>query len=66
MTKKDFDTIRAIFANEKCHECPFENICDTLTDNDDGCSISICTCLDNFDKDRITPDIVINNNDLEL
>ena len=66
MTQKDFDTIRAIFANEKCHECPFEKICDTLTDIDIGCYISICTCLDNFDEDRITPDIVINNNNLEL
>lgn len=65
MIKKDFDTVRAIFANEKCHECPFENICNTLH-SDHGEVISICTCLDNFDEDRITPDIVINDNDLGL
>ena len=65
MTQKDFDTVRTIFLNEKCQECPFDKICDTLTD-DNGSYISICTCLDNFDEDRITPDIVINNNNLEL
>ena len=65
MTKKDFDTVRTIFLNEKCQECPFGNICDTLT-NDNGSYISICTCLENFDEDKITSDIVINDKDLSL
>ncbi len=65
MTQKDFDTVRTIFANEKCNECPFEEICDTIS-SDDGFYISICNCLDNFDKEKITPDIVINDNDLSL
>ena len=65
MTKKDFDTVRAIFANEKCHDCPFEIMCDRLY-SDDSDSISICNCLDNFNENKITPDVVINDNDFSL